>query len=127
MFRILVFVSFLISVAEAQTIYSTDFGIANAVNPTGWTFTGVNMNINTQSGSSGYTGASGGANLSEGNSVNFTNTAGTTSVSTAATGTSTATLIVNTTSYNSVNISFGMRRSSSSYGATVAFEWSTNG
>jgi hypothetical protein len=113
----------------AQTVlYSTDFGTTTNVNPTGWTFTGVNMNISTNTTSSGYNGASGNAYLGEGNSVSFTNTSGTVE-STPQLSTSTATLLVNTTGYTTITVSFGMRKSSASYNTNVSytFEWSTDG
>jgi hypothetical protein len=86
------------------------------------------MNISTNNASSGYTGASGGACLGEGNSVTFTNTAGSTQTSSPI-GTSEAILLVSTTGYSNVALSFGMRKSSSGYNsnATYSLEWSTNG
>ncbi|MES2512564.1 MAG: choice-of-anchor I family protein [Bacteroidota bacterium] len=119
----------LINTVNAQTIiYTTNFGSVANVNPTGWTFTGIDMNISTNTSSSGYTGASGGAYLGEGNSTAFINTAGTAQPS-SQTGTSEAILLVNTTGHTSVTVSFGMRKSSAGYNtnATYAFEWSTDG
>ncbi len=113
---------------QAQTvIYSTDFGTVANANPLGWTFTGVNMNISTNTGSSGYTGVSGGAYLGEGNSVTFTNTAGS-SIPSSQIGTSTALLQTSTSGYANITVSFGMRKSSATYNtnATYAFEWSTD-
>ena len=69
--------AFVYSVQAQTTIYSTNFGTVANVNPAGWTFTGVDMNISTNTPSSGYTGASGGAYLGEGNSTAFVNTSGT--------------------------------------------------
>jgi len=117
------------SAAHAQTvIYSTDFGTVANVNPPGWTFTGAGMNISTNNSSSGYTGASGGACLGEGNSTTFTNTAGN-AQATSPLGTSEAILLVNTSSYSNVTLSFGMRKSSSGYNsnATYTLEWSSDG
>lgn len=114
---------------QAQTtIYSTDFGTVANINPSGWTFTGAGMNISTNNSSSGYTGASGGACLGEGNSTTFTNTAGNTQTSSPL-GTSEAILQVSTSGYSNVAVSFGMRKSSSGYNsnATYSFEWSTDG
>src|SRR6218665_234434 len=114
--------------ATAQTtIYSTNFGTVANVNPAGWTFTGVDLTISTNTPSTGYTGVSGGAYLGEGNSTAFVNTSGT-SFSGSQIGTSTATLLVNTTGYSSITVGFGMRKSSASYNtnATYLFEWSTD-
>lgn len=114
--------------ATAQTtIYSTDFGTVANVNPAGWTFTGIDMTISTNTPSTGYAGVSGGAYLGEGNSVAFVNTSGT-SFAGSQTGISTATLLVNTTGYSSITVGFGMRKSSAGYNtnATYAFEWSTD-
>lgn len=114
---------------EAQTIiYSTNFGTVTNVNPAGWTFNGVDMNISTNTPSSGYTGASGGAYLGEGNSTAFVNTSGTAQASSQI-GISDATLLINTTGHSTVTVSFGMRKSSAGYNtnATYNFEWSTDG
>jgi hypothetical protein len=118
-----------INTLSAQTtIYNTDFGTVANVNPSNWTFSGSGMNISTNNASSGYAGASGGACLGEGNSVTFTNTAGSTQTSSPI-GTSEAILLVSTTGYSNVALSFGMRKSSSGYNsnATYSLEWSTNG
>src|SRR5262245_45108780 len=116
-----------ISSSIAQTtIYSTNFGTTAGGSPSSWTFTGVDMNVSTHSPmSSGYTGASGQAYLSEGNSSDFTNTFGTFFTSSQP-GISTATLLVNTTGFSNVAISFGMRKSSG-YNGDVAwsFQWSS--
>lgn len=116
-----------LSVSAQTVIYSTDFGTTANVNPPNWTFTGIGMNISTNSPSSGYAGASGGAYLGEGNSVTFTNTAGNSQAS-SPTGTSTAVLQISTLTYSNITISFGMRKSSGSYNtnATYSFEWSTD-
>lgn len=114
--------------ANAQTvIYSTDFGTVANVNPANWTFTGAGMNISTNSPSSGYAGASGGAYLGEGNSTTFTNTSGNT-YTVSPVGISTAVLQISTLTYSNITVSFGMRMSSASYtnNATYAFEWSTD-
>lgn len=109
------------------TIYSTDFGTVANVNPAGWTFTGTNMTISTNTTSSGYTGASGGAYLGEGNSVAYINTSGgSMAANTATSGTSTAKLNLTTTGYTNITVSFGMRQSSAGYTANVNFEWSTD-
>ncbi len=124
-----VFVSGLIGLSlNAQTvIYSTDFGTVANVNPAGWTFTGTNMTISTNTTSSGYTGASGGAYLGEGNSVAYINTSGgSMAANTATSGTSTATLLLSTTGYTNITLGFGMRQSSAGYTANVSFEWSTD-
>jgi hypothetical protein len=114
------------------TIYSTSFGSTVAMpaagtNPAGWTFTGIGMNISSQTTSSGYTGASGGEYLGEGNSVAFTNTSGT-AESTSPTGTSTATLLVSTSGFSNILVSFGMRKSSAGYNsnATYSLSWSAD-
>ncbi|HOZ87778.1 MAG TPA: choice-of-anchor I family protein, partial [Bacteroidia bacterium] len=119
----------LASITSGQTtIYSTDFGTVANVNPTGWTFAGLGMNISTNNASSGYSGASGGACLGEGNSTTFTNTSGSQQL-TSPLGNSEAVLLVNSTGFSTVTVSFGMRKSSAGYNtnATYAFEWSTNG
>jgi len=109
------------------TIYSTDFGTAANVNPASWIFSGQSMNISTNNPSFGYTGASGGAYLGEGNSVPFINTSGI-SYSTTQPGVSTALIVINTTGYSAINISFGMRRATS-YNSNAAhlLSWSING
>lgn len=114
--------------AKAQTvIYSTDFGTVANVNPANWTFTGLGMNISTNSSSSGYAGASGGAYLGEGNSTTFTNTSGNT-YTVSPVGVSTAVLQISTLTYSNITVSFGTRMSSASYtnNATFTFEWSTD-
>jgi hypothetical protein len=114
---------------KSQTVlYSTDFGTVANVNPTGWTFSGVGMNISTNTGSSGYTGASGGSYLGEGNSVTFTNTSGSSQASSPL-GYSEAVLLTSSTGFSNITLSFGMRKSSASYNsnATYTLEWSTNG
>lgn len=115
--------------SKAQTVlYATNFGTVANVNPVGWTFSGVDMNISTNTTSSGYAGVSGGAYLGEGNSVAFTNTSGIAEPSSQI-GTSTATFVANTVGYNTITISFGMRKSSAGYNAnaTYTFEWSSDG
>ncbi|PBQ31877.1 hypothetical protein CNR22_08870 [Sphingobacteriaceae bacterium] len=117
-----------INTALAQTtLYSTTFGTIANVNPTGWTFTGAAMNISINNPGSGYTGFSGDAYLGEGNSVTFTNTAGNVQTSSPI-GTSEAVLLLSTTNYSNVTLSFGMRRSSASYSAnaTYTLAWSTD-
>ena len=114
--------------ATAQTVlYSTNFGTIANVNPAGWTFSGVDMNISTNTSSSGYPGASGNAYLGEGNSVAFVNTFGTSEPSSQI-GTSVATLTVSTIGYPAITLGFGMRKSSTGYNAnaTYTLEWSTN-
>ncbi len=127
---VLAFCTFgLVNNTYAQTtIYSTDFGAVANVNPVGWTFTGVDMTISTNTASSGYTGASGGAYLGEGNSTAFTNTFGT-PFSASQIGTSTATLQLSSSGFDIITVGFGMRKSSASYNtnATYFFEWSTDG
>lgn len=110
------------------TLYTTDFGAVANVNPPGWTFSGLGMNISTNNASTGYTGASGGACLGEGNSTTFTNTAGAPQA-TSPLGNSEAVLLVNTTTYSNITLSFGMRKSSSGYNsnATYSLDWSTDG
>jgi len=116
-----------LSASAQTTIYSTDFGTVANVNPLGWTFTGTNMTISTNTTSSGYAGASGGAYLGEGNSVAYVNTFGTSmAANTATSGTSTAKLNLSTTGYTNITVSFGMRQSSAGYTANVSFEWSTD-
>ncbi|MBA2611208.1 MAG: T9SS type A sorting domain-containing protein [Bacteroidetes bacterium] len=127
--RITIITLSLISYGKAQTnIYTTDFGTVANVNPTGWTFTGINMNISTNSASSGYPSASGNCYLGEGNSVAFINTSAT-SEPTSQIGTSSAELLVNTTGFSTVTLAFGMRKSSGGYNAnaTYTLEWSNNG
>ncbi|MBL7902001.1 MAG: T9SS type A sorting domain-containing protein [Bacteroidia bacterium] len=110
------------------TIYTTDFGLVANVNPAGWTFTGIGMNISTNNASSGYIGASGGACLGEGNSVTFTNTAGA-QQTVSPIGTSEAILMVSTSGFSNVALSFGMRKSSAGYNtnATYSLSWSNDG
>lgn len=134
--RTLVFISlaflFLIALShqsKAQTtIYTTDFGLVANVNPVGWTFTGAGMNISTNNASSGYIGASGNACLGEGNSVTFTNTSGA-QQTVSPLGTSEAILMVSTSGYTNVALSFGMRKSSAGYNsnATYSLAWSNDG
>ena len=123
--------------ANAQTtIYSTNFGTIAATTTnclgnfsgTGWTFSGANVNISIQSASSGYTGASGGAYLGEGNSVAFVNTACTSEATTLANVTSTATLKTSTTNFTNIVVSFGYRKSSATYAGaiTLSLGWSTD-
>jgi len=111
------------------TIYTTDFGLTPGINPTSWTFSGLGMNISINNAGSGYTGASGNCYLGEGNSgTSFVNTLGST-VSSSPIGTSLATLTLSTIGYTTVNLSFGMRKSSAGYNsnATYTLEWSNNG
>jgi hypothetical protein len=117
------------TIGNAQvTIYSTDFGSVANVNPAGWTFTGLDFNISTNTTSSGYIGASGGAYLGEGNSVAFNNTSGN-SIPSSQIGTSTATLLTSTLGYSNISIAFGMRKSSAGYNSNANYklEWSTDG
>lgn len=120
--------SFMNPVMGQTTIYTTDFGTVANVNPSGWAFTGIGMNISTNNSSSGYAGASGGACLGEGNSVTFTNTAGAQQLSSPV-GTAEAILMVSTTGYSNVALSFGMRKSSAGYNAnaTYSLAWSNDG
>lgn len=115
--------------AKAQTtIYSTDFGTVANVNPANWTFTGVGMNISTFTPlSSTYAGASGNAYLGEGSNNTFTNTAGNSQVNSPV-GISTAVLQISTLTYSNITLSFGLRKSSTSYdaNATYSLEWSTD-
>ncbi len=117
-----------IHLQSQTTIYTTDFGTVANVNPSNWTFTGAGMNISTNNTSSGYTGASGGACLGEGNSTTFTNTAGN-AQSSSPLGTSEAILQISTSGYSNVAVSFGMRKSSAGYNsnATYSLEWSSDG
>ena len=117
-----------IQTIKAQTVlYATDFGTVANVNPANWTFIGEGLNISTNSGSSGYTDASGGAYLGEGNSTSYTSTSGNT-YSVSQIGTSTAKLQVSTLTYSNISLSFGMRKSSGTYNtnATYTLEWSTD-
>jgi hypothetical protein len=115
--------------AKAQTvIYSTDFGTVANVNPANWTFTGIGMNISTFTPlSSTYAGASGNAYLGEGSNNTFTNTAGNSQVNSPV-GISTAVLQISTLTYSNITVSFGLRKSSTSYdaNATYSLEWSTD-
>lgn len=119
-----------LSALKAQTtIYTTDFGAVALVNPSGWTFNGIGMNISTNNASTGYAGASGGACLGEGNSGStFTNTSGQQQTSSPI-GTSEAILQISTATFSNVALSFGVRKSSASYdaNATYSLGWSTNG
>ncbi|MGZ3942426.1 MAG: hypothetical protein ACXVO9_02920, partial [Bacteroidia bacterium] len=127
--HLIIFLSLTFAVfGNAQTIlYSTDFGTTINVNPAGWTFTGVDLNISNNNSSSGYTGASGNCYLGEGNSSAFTNTSGTAEPSSQL-GTSVATLTLSTTGYANISYSFGMRKSSANYNtnATYTLEWSSD-
>ena len=116
------------SSAAQTTIYTTDFGTVANVNPSSWTFTGAGMNISTNNASTGYSGASGGACLGEGNSTTFTNTSGSQQTSSPL-GTSEAILSLSSIGYSNVAVSFGMRKSSAGYNtnATYTLAWSTNG
>lgn len=129
LFKIIFIIFTFTYTAKSQTtIYSTDFGTNASVNPSGWTFNGIDMNISVNTSSAGYPGASGGAYLGEGNSVAFVNTSGLSEPSSQI-GTSEAILLVSTISYSTVSLSFGMRKSSTGYNAnaTYALEWSTDG
>lgn len=125
---ILLALVFASSVKAQTTIYSTDFGTLPNVNPTNWTFSGLAINISTNSPSSGYSGASGNAYLGEGNSVTFTNTSGATQT-VSPLGLSEAILQTSTATFSNVALSFGMRKSSASYNsnATYTLSWSTDG
>lgn len=118
----------LIDGTAQTTIYTTDFGTVANVNPSSWSFTGAGMNISTNNASSGYTGASGGACLGEGNSTTFTNTSASQQTSSPL-GTSEAILALSTTGYSNVALSFGMRKSSAGYNtnATYSLAWSSDG
>lgn len=114
---------------NAQSIlYATTFGNAAAVNPVGWTFTGRNMNISTNSPSNGYPGVSGGAYLAEGNYKGFVNTLGE-SLGCSVIGNSTATLTFSTLGHTDIRLSFGMIKSSSRYSSYVthSLQWSIDG
>lgn len=131
LFTTLIFlgVSGFINTALAQTtIYTTDFGTTANVNPANWTFTGLGMNTSTNTPSSGYTGASGGVYLGEGNSNPFINTSGN-AQATSPIGTSEAILLVSSTGYSNVALSFGMRKASGTYNsnATYTLAWSSDG
>lgn len=113
---------------NAQTvIYSTDFGTVANVNPANWTFTGEGINTSTNTASSGYTGASGGAYLGEGNSTTYTSTSGNT-YTISQIGSSSAKLQISTLTYSNIVLSFGMRKSGTAYNtnATYSLEWSTD-
>ncbi len=116
------------SAIAQTTIYTTNFGTIQYVNPPNWSFSGIGINISNNASGSGYTGASGNCYLGEGNSITFTNTSGNSQVS-SPTGNSAATLTVSTIGYTTVTLSFGMRKSSGTYNsnATYTLEWSTNG
>ncbi len=117
------------NVKTQTTIYTTNFGTTPGVNPPGWTFSGIGMNISNNNAGSGYAGASGNCYLGEGNSgTSFVNTLGNT-VTSSPIGTSLATLTVSTLGYTNVTLSFGMRKSSAGYNsnATYTLEWSNNG
>ncbi len=124
----LFFIIGFINSINAQVIYSTDFGTTPNVNPTNWTFTGIDLTISNNTPSTGYPGASGSCYLGEGNSVAFINTSGTSEPSSQI-GTSVAELTVNTTGFPNVILGFGMRKSSAGYNtnATYTLEWSPNG
>jgi hypothetical protein len=109
------------------TIYSTDFGTVPNVNPSNWTFTGEGTNTSTNTASSGYAGASGGAYLGEGNSTTYTSTSGNT-YTISQIGVSVAKLQVSTLTYSNIAIAFGMRKSGNAYNtnATYVLEWSTD-
>lgn len=105
----------------------TNFGTAVNVNPIGWTFTGVNMNINNVGPSGGYPGASGGAYMSEGSNGPFINTDGTL-ISRSKKGTSTATLQTSSSGLTNLRVSFAMQRSATyNNNSTYLLEWSTDG
>lgn len=116
-------------ITSQTIIYTTDFGTTTGVNPSGWTFSGIGMNISNNNAGSGYSGASGNCYLGEGNSgTSFVNTLGNT-VSSSPIGTSLATLTLSTVGYSAVTLSFGMRKSSAGYNtnATYTLAWSSNG
>lgn len=112
-----------LQVAFGQTtIYSTNFGAA-AVNtttllagPPAWTRSGANaanMQLATSTASSGYTGASGGANLIDN---------GGTGAGIVTTGN------ISTVGYSSpITLSIAYRQSSGTYTGVVLCEYSTNG
>lgn len=119
---------FVINQLSAQTtIYETDFGTVPNVNPPNWTFIGEGTNTSTNTTSSGYAGASGGAYLGEGNSTSYTSTSGNT-YTISQIGVSVAKLQVSTLTYSNIAIAFGMRKSGNAYNtnATYVLEWSTD-
>lgn len=128
LFVFIIAVSFFSSVKSQTVFYSTNFGTVPNVNPANWSFTGLAINISTNTPSSGYAGASGDAYLGEGNSVTFTNTSGFTQT-VSPLGLSEAVLQVSSATYSNVLLGFGMRKSSSSYNtnATYTLSWSTDG
>jgi hypothetical protein len=104
-----------------------NFGTTVNVNPIGWTFTGVNMNINNVDPSIGYPGASGGAYLSEGSNGQFINTQGTL-ISKSQKGTSTATLQTSSFGLTNLRVSFAIQRSATYFTkSTYLLEWSFDG
>jgi hypothetical protein len=109
-------------------LYTTNFGTQSAVSPAGWVFTGRNMNISTNSPSSGYPGFSAGAYLSEGNYKGFVNTLGE-SLGCSVIGNSSATLTVSTLGHTDIRLSFGMIKSSVRYSSYVSYslQWSVDG
>ena len=102
------------------TIYSTNFGTSGTSLPTGWTAGGAasaNIQVATSSASSNYTtpiSFSASNNLNDGGS---------------SSGTATATVAgqISTVGYNTINLAFGYRASSTSYTATVTLDWSPDG
>lgn len=119
---------FVINQLSAQTtIYETDFGTVPNVNPPNWTFIGEGTNTSTNTTSSGYAGASGGAYLGEGNSTSYTSTSGNT-YTISQIGVSVAKLQVSSLTYSNIAIAFGMRKSGNAYNtnATYVLEWSTD-
>lgn len=117
-----------IQIASARfDISVTNFGSVANVNPVGWTFTGVNMNINNVGPSGGYPGASGGAYMSEGSNGQFINT-DSTLISRSIKGTSTATLQTSSFGLTNLRVSFAMQRSATyNNKSTYLLEWSTDG
>lgn len=127
------FLTFLILIGSIQiasarfAVSVTNFGNVANVNPVGWTFTGVNMNINTVGPSGGYTGASGGAYMSEGSNGQFINTDGTL-ISRSVKGISTATLQTSSFGLTNLRVSFALQRSATyNNKSTYLLEWSTDG
>jgi len=114
------------SASALSTIYYTNFGTADNINPASWIFTGSNMNIGLQDGSCCYANASGGAYLTEGSSCSFINTTGVLRHS-VVNGTSSASIQLSTIGFSGITISFGASKSlSCSSTLTYTLEWSVN-
>ena len=116
-----------IAVNARFNVSFTNYGnVANA-NPIGWTFTGVNMNINTVGPSVGYPNASGGAYMREGSNGPFTNTDGN-SIVKSQKGTSTATLQATSLGLTNIRVFFALQRSATYKNrSSYILEWSADG